>query len=352
MRKTDLNKMIYIENLSNDPCYNLAFEEYVFTKIVKNSGDGEDDGVPVLLLWQNEPSVIIGRYQNTIEEINYDYIKEKGVHVVRRNTGGGAVYHDLGNLNYSLIIPNVEIKVDFKTFTRPLIKALQSQGIPAEQTGRNDIVVEGKKFSGNAQQFFKNRLLHHGTIMFDVDTEAVAKALNVKPGKLESKATKSVRSRVTNLKPYFDAQYGANTDSESICDAMGFKSLLLEWFSKEYNLKEVGLTQQQLAEIEKIKKTKYDTDEWNFGKSPEADVVRGAFFRCGYVEFHFRIQKHKIESVKLVGDFFASREIKELESMMEGCGYNAEEMLKVLRNADLKSYLGDVTAEELIAVIV
>ena len=161
--------MIYIENTNNDPRYNLAFEEYVFLNT--------DYDEPILLLWQNGPAVIVGKYQNTLEEVNYDFIKEKGINIVRRNTGGGAVYHDLGNLNYSFIIPDVQSKIDFKTFTIPVVKALESAGVQAEQTGRNDILVDGKKFSGNAQQFSNHKLLHHGTLMFDVNTDDVAKAL-------------------------------------------------------------------------------------------------------------------------------------------------------------------------------
>lgn len=347
MTNNDSKKIIYIENTSNDPHYNLAFEEYVFNEIAKDNG--ENEGVPILLLWQNEPSVIIGRYQNTIEEINYDYISEHNVNVVRRNTGGGAVYHDLGNLNYSFIIPDVETKIDFKTFTLPIINALRSQGIPVEQTGRNDIVVEGKKFSGNAQQFLRKRLLHHGTIMYDVDTEAVAAALNVKAGKFRSKATKSVKSRVTNLKPYFDAKSEGGSRIENVDD---FKQLLIQWFMKEYEFKEMKLTDEQLNDIRKLKESKYDTHEWTFEKSPEADVIRGDYFRCGYVEFHFVIRQHVISSVKLVGDFFASRDIGELEDMLEGYEYTPEVLLDVLGSADLTSFLGDVTAEELVGVIV
>ena len=242
--------MIYIENNSHDPTYNLAFEEYVFAKTKYDE--------PILLLWQNGPSVIVGKFQNTLEEINYDYIREKGIKVVRRNTGGGAVYHDLGNLNYSFIIPNVEMKVDFKTFTTPIVKALRSYGIDAEQTGRNDILAGGRKFSGNAQQFSGHKLLHHGTLMFDVHMEDVADALNVKAGKFKSKATKSVRSRVTNLKPLFFEQNGGKDMT-----VLEFKKLLLDWFGREYDLKTVELTEEQKKEIELLQKEKFATDRWN-----------------------------------------------------------------------------------------
>lgn len=328
--------MIYIENMGNDPAYNLAFEEYVFSKMNFDE--------PVLLLWQNGPSVIVGKYQNTIEEINYDFIQEHDIKVIRRNTGGGAVYHDLGNLNYSFIIPEVQTKVDFKTFTIPVVKALNAQGIDAVQTGRNDILVDGQKFSGNAQQFRNHRLLHHGTLMFDVNMDNVTKALKVKPGKFKSKATKSVRSRVTNLKPFFDGC--------EVTTAADFKEILLKWFDKEYDLKYIELTHEQQRDILTLREEKYGTDEWNYGHSPKADVVRGDFFRCGQIEFHFSIDKHRIKSVKIMGDFFSTRDITELEKLLRGALYDRESLLLILQAAELDEYFGDVTAEELVDVIV
>ena len=325
--------MIYIENTSTDPHYNLAFEEYVFTVM--------DFREPVLLLWQNEPSVIVGRFQNTLEEINYEFISSNSVHVVRRNTGGGAVYHDLGNLNYSFIIPDVESKVDFKTFTIPVVKALRSKGIDAVQTGRNDIVIGDRKFSGNAQQFKNHTMLHHGTLMFDVETDNAAKALKAKPGKFRSKATKSVRSRMINLKPLLEVETAAE-----------FKLLLKEWFDREYGLDEVKLTPEQLEAVEVLRDTKYASEEWNFGGSPKADVVRGDFFRCGEIVFHFGIDRHRIRSLKITGDFFTGGDIEELEKMFEGVDYRRDALGQVLHNVDLTKYFGDVTEEELLDVIV
>lgn len=325
--------MIYIENTCTDPRYNLAFEEYVFTKT--------DYPEPVLLLWQNAPSVIIGKYQNTLEEINYEYVKEKGIKVVRRNTGGGAVYHDLGNLNYSFIIPDVKSKIDFKTFTIPVVKALRDKGVYAEQTGRNDILVDGQKFSGNAQQFSKNKLLHHGTLMFDVDTEAVSKSLNVKPGKFRSKATKSVKSRVINLKSLLDIETAAD-----------LKKLLLEWFDKEYGLDEVKLNRNDLEMIDLLCKDKYSKDEWNFGMSPKANITRGDYFRCGQIVFNWSIEKHKIKNLKITGDFFTSGNIEEFEKKFCGIEYNKKEIMDVLQETDLANLFGDVTAEELVQIIV
>lgn len=331
--------MIYIENNCTDPAYNLAFEEVVFTET--------DRDEPVLLLWQNSPAVIVGRFQNTVEEINADFIRDNQIPVVRRNTGGGAVYHDLGNLNYSFIIPDVESKVDFRTFTIPVVRALRSLGVEAEQTGRNDILAGGRKFSGNAQQFSRRRLLHHGTLMFDVNMENVAKALQVKEGKFRSRAAKSVRSRVTNLKPLL-TEAGASPDM----DTAGFRELLLSWFSREYELRREELTPGQRQAVQRLKEEKYDSRDWNYGRSPAADIVRGDFFRCGQIEFHFSLKNNRIRGVKITGDFFTSREIGELEELLSGLPYEREAILAALQEADPGSYFGDVTAEELADVIV
>lgn len=330
--------MIYIENENKDPAYNLALEEFVF-------GEKAFDE-PVLMLWQNEPSVIIGRYQNTIEEINYDFIRDRKIHVIRRNTGGGAVYHDLGNLNYSFVIPRAEkMTIDFDTFTAPVIKALRSVGVDAVKSGRNDILAGGRKFSGNAQHISRGRLLHHGTLMFDVNMEDVANALKVKPGKFRSKATKSVRSRVTNLKPLIDKSLGI----ESAAD---FKELLLEHFRKEEGLRTVALSTEQQEKIQNLRTEKYMTDSWNYGRSPAADVVRGDYFSCGQVVFHFSIDAHVITDLKITGDFFSGGDISEFEQAFIGAPYERDALLSVLSKLDIKHYLGDVTAEELLSVIV
>src|SRR5690554_1895283 len=191
--------MYTIINRSTDPRYNLALEEYVLKYL-----DTTED---IILLWQNEPSVIIGRNQNTTEEINATYIKEHNIHVVRRISGGGAVYHDFGNLNFTFVTNNLRENLNnYRKFTEPVIQALNELGVPAEFSGRNDIVVEGKKISGNAQSYHKNRMFHHGTILFNANLEMVAKVLQVSADKIASKGIKSNRSRVTNILPYLKEQ--------------------------------------------------------------------------------------------------------------------------------------------------
>lgn len=325
--------MIYIRNNSNDPFYNLAFEEYFF------KSETIDDAI--LLLWQNGPSVIIGRYQNTIEEINEDFIDKNNINVVRRNTGGGAVYHDYGNLNYSFIVPSEEKKIDFETFTKPVIDALKEMGIEASLAGRNDLVVEGKKFSGNAQYTYNGRLLHHGTLLFDADLSTLDKALKMKKGKIESKSIKSVRSKVTNLKPYFNEDVDVNQ----------FKEKLLEHFYKAENLKEYKVTAEDRKNIETLADEKYRTWKWTYGESPKCNVIRGSRFNSGYIEFRLQIEKGLIVDAYIYGDFFSGKSAYELLDKFKGIEYKREAIEKALKNVDLRAYLGDVSLEELINTI-
>lgn len=325
--------MIYIRNNSNDPFYNLAFEEYFF------KSETIDDAV--LLLWQNGPSVIIGRYQNTIEEINEDFIDENNINVVRRNTGGGAVYHDYGNLNYSFIVPSEDKKIDFETFTKPVIDALREMGIEASLAGRNDLVVEGKKFSGNAQYTYNGRLLHHGTLLFDADLSTLDKALKMKKGKIESKSIKSVRSKVTNLKPYFNEDVDVNQ----------FKEKLLEHFYKSENLKEYKVTAEDRKNIEALADEKYRTWKWTYGESPKCNIIRGSRFNSGYIEFRFQIEKGLIVNAYIYGDFFSGKNAYELLDKFKGIEYKREAIERALKNVDLRAYLGDVSLEELVNII-
>lgn len=325
--------MIYINNDSNDPYYNLALEEYFFKK------DLSDE--PVLLLWQNRPSVIIGRYQNTIEEINEDFVKANNIDVVRRITGGGAVFHDLGNLNYSFIVPAENTMIDFKTFTKPVIHALKKMGIDAIMTGRNDLEVDGKKFSGNAQYLYKNRLLHHGTLLFNSDLTTLDMALRMKKGKIESKSIKSVRSRVTNLKSYFEENIGVYK----------FKDMLLESFKDLYYIEEYKLTNEDSNSIETMKKCKYKTWEWTYGESPKCNVVRSSRFSSGYMEFHFQVEKGKIKQAYLYGDFFSNGNIEELMNNFIDIDYRRDALINMLENINLETYLTGVTSKEIVNTI-
>ncbi len=321
--------MKYIENNSTDPHYNLAFEEYIFKNL-----DKED----FVLLWRNGPSIIVGKNQNTIEEINMDYVKDNNINVVRRVTGGGAVYHDLGNLNFSFITKSQSNLIDFKTYNIPIVRALEKLGVDCELSGRNDIVIDGKKFSGIAQSIIKERVLNHGTLLFDSKLDILSKALNVKRDKIESKGVKSVSSRVTNIKPYVKDEI----------DVLKFKELLLknifEYFNQPVEIYELSHEDQE--NIQRMVDEKYGTWEWNFGYSPEFNFKGYKRFEGGGVEVRLHVVKGRIENCKIYGDFFGKGDIKDLEDKLKGVKYDINQISEELGDVSIEQYLGRITKEE------
>ncbi len=321
-----------ILNDSKDPRFNLALEEYVLKYL-----EDKDDYV---LLWQNENSVIIGRNQNTVEEINTSYVKEHDVSVVRRITGGGAVYHDLGNLNFSFVTKLKDNLNNYEKFTAPVIEALKSLGVPAEFHGRNDIVVDGKKISGNAQSFFKDRMLHHGTILFDANLATVADVLNVKQDKIASKGIKSKRSRVTNIKPYLKEQVSMPE----------FKKTLLEYLLDTDDISKhvYELGKEDLDKIYELMEKRYKRWEWNYGESPDFSIEKAGRYEGGKVEFHFNVKEGRIDDVKIFGDFLGARDISSLEDKVRGLKYDENAFRDALKEEPLEEYFFNITLEDII----
>ncbi|SHJ92963.1 lipoate-protein ligase [Geosporobacter subterraneus DSM 17957] len=325
--------MLYIENKSLDPHFNLALEEYVIRHL--------DLGQNVFMLWQNEPSVIIGRNQNTIEEINAKYIKENQINVVRRLSGGGAVYHDSGNLNFTFIMQDQKDEVNnFRKFTDPVIKVLQSLGIPAEFSGRNDITIEGKKFSGNAQYACNNRLLHHGTILYNSDLSVVQNALNVRIDKIESKGIKSVRSRVTNVAPYLKKPLSIDA----------FKDILVQSIleTNDVSTMTYQLTEQDLEKIQEIMEKRYLTWEWNYGESPAFDMQKIRKYEGGLLDLRVQADNGKITGLRIFGDFFGKYEVSELEQSLTHIQYTEEAVRNLLESVELQKYMHNITVEDFI----
>lgn len=329
--------MKYIKNYSKDPRYNLAFEEYCFKQLPRD----ED----YILLWINGPAIIIGKNQNTLEEVNSEYVKRNGISVVRRVTGGGAVYHDLGNLNFS-IITNADGNsvIDFKKYNLSILKALRSLGVECELSGRNDITIDGKKFSGIAQSIWKDRVLNHGTLLFDTQLDVLSDALNVKQDKIESKGVKSVKSRVTNIKDYLNIEV----------DIDEFRQVLLKSILETEDIESntLELSEEQLGEINKLFEEKYSTWEWNYGHSPAFNYKNYKRFPVGSVEVRLEVKNGNIKESKIYGDFFGTEDIKKLEQRLINLKYDKESLYKDLKDLDIKQYFGNIELEDFINLLI
>ncbi|MFJ7468559.1 lipoate--protein ligase [Peribacillus frigoritolerans] len=328
--------MLFIDNKGiTDPRINLAIEEYA----LKHLNIDET----YLLFYINRPSIIIGRNQNTIEEINSDYVDEKGITVVRRLSGGGAVYHDLGNLNFSFITKDDGDSFhNFKKFTQPVVETLEKLGIHAELSGRNDILAEGKKISGNAMFSTKGRMFSHGTLLFQSEMDHIVSALKVKKDKIESKGIKSIRSRVGNIADFLKEPMSVDE----------FRSFLLQNIFKDSGeVTEYVLTETDWEKIHEISEDRYQNWEWNYGKSPKFNLQNSHRFPVGSVDIRLEVNRGIIENCKIYGDFFGVGEVADIERKLTGIRYEKEAISRVLDEIDVRHYFGNVTKEEILALI-
>lgn len=326
--------MKYIDWKETDPQKNLAFEEYVFNQMDKDES--------YFLLWQNDNAVIVGKHQNTIEEINQEYIKENDIKVVRRLSGGGAVYHDLGNLNFTFIVNEAgQEQFDFQTFTLPLVEALKTLGVNAEFNSRNDLAIDGKKFSGNSQYAKRGRILHHGTILFNSNLATIQSALKVKQDKIESKGIKSVKSRVTNIVDYLDEDYTLED----------FKAALLKAMFENENLEMITLLEEEIQAIEQLKTEKYATWDWNYGKSPRYNLRKERKCDFGLITVLLQVEKGEIKELHFYGDYFGNGDIQELETLLIGVKPTEEALSEILKEVVLSDYINGLDVKTLIDLI-
>lgn len=330
--------MRFIDNKGiTDPYINLAIEEYVLNNF------GEED--TYLLFYINEPSIIVGRNQNSIEEINTDYVEKKGIKVVRRLSGGGAVYHDEGNLNFSFITKDDgESFHNFAKFTEPVVKALNSIQVPAELIGRNDLLIEGRKFSGNAQFSTKGRMFSHGTLMLDSNIEHIVSALNVNQEKIESKGIKSIKSRVANINEFLDEKLSMQA----------FKELILKSIFEVDEMKDVPeyvLSEEDWKNIHEISKNRYQKWDWNYGKSPAYNKKASHKFPSGLLDVRLDVRKGIIENCTIYGDFFGLGDVSELEKKLIGVKHDKQSIEEAIKDCDIPYYLGKITSEEFINLI-
>jgi lipoate-protein ligase A len=273
-----------------------------------------------------------------------DYTREHGIHVVRRLSGGGAVYHDIGNLNFSFLTKDDgKSFANFRKFTEPVIQALHQLGVPAELSGRNDILVDGKKVSGNAQFSRRGRMFSHGTLMLDVDLEVVSHALQVKKDKIQSKGIKSVRSRVANISEFLPTPITMSA----------FRSFLLDFIFAGINpIPEYVLTDADWKKIEEISKRRYQNWDWNFGESPAFNVQQRKRFPIGVIDIRLDVAEHGIiDNCKIYGDFFGVGDVADIEQCLIGVRYDREALEQALANIKISHYFGNISKTEFLDLI-
>lgn len=323
--------MLYVDNGNlTDPRLNLALEEYLLREISTPQ--------PILLFYINEPSVIIGRNQNTIEEIDTSYVQERGIHVIRRLSGGGAVYHDLGNLNFSFITDGKDNLHDFARFTEPVIAVLRDLGVDAELRGRSDIFANGKKISGNAQYATTTRMFSHGTLLFDTDLGEMLRTINPRQVEIESKAVQSVRNFVANIRELLPQDM----------TIANLKTTLLRGMFGSGTAPQLALSPSDWAAVERLADARYRTWEWNIGRSPQYNVRKSERLPAGKIDARIQVSQGRIESVRLFGDFNGPRPVSELERALVDVPYERDRLLLVLQDVDVNAFFGQMTTEEFV----
>ena len=324
--------MLLINNTNTNAYFNLAMEEY----FLKNTNED------IFLLWQNENSIIVGKNQNTLSEINYDYVKENNIKVVRRLSGGGAVFHDLGNINFTFISCNDNSFSDFKKFTMPIVEALKELNVHAEFSGRNDLLIDGQKFSGNAQYNYKNKVMHHGTLLFSSEINDLSNALKVKPSKFQGKSVKSVKSRVTNISSHLDKKM----------TVLEFKDYLMDFINKrDENSHFYELNDKDVESINKLVEEKYSTWEWNFGYSPKYSLYNEVKYPGGNLEFSLYVHDGLIKDIKFFGDFFGKEDISFIENKLRNVKHNEYSIKSALEDVDINNYFLNCNIDILVSGI-
>ena len=322
--------MRLLVNHQTDPAYNLALEELL-------ASESRED---MLMLWRNDNAIIVGRNQNTAAEIDADFVRVNHIQVVRRMTGGGAVYHDLGNINYTIIAPGRQLEQEaFSRNAAVIVKVLKSYGLDAKFQGRNDILLDGRKVSGSAKCVLNDRTLFHGTLLFDADLSVLTRALTPDESKIASKGIKSVRSRVANIREYlpqFDRETFFADLQSRLAEQLGvFTEAIPEKL-------------QRAAEI--LAQQKYRTWEWNYGSVMTYAYNWKARFACGGVEICFNVKDNLIADMKITGDFFGSRDVAELAAKFNGVRPERNALLAVIAPVDIGNYIHGITADEFISL--
>ena len=326
--------MRYLKNDCTDPHWNMAFDEFCLESLPLDE--------PLFYLWQNAPAVIIGLNQNAYNEVNLKYLKENGITLARRVTGGGAVYHDLQNLNYTIVGRSRDLERDCPGYMHYIIDALRSLDVKAELSGRNDIMVDSRKVSGYAKRVYRDRLMVHGTLMYDVDLDALTRALAVDGSKLQAAGIASVRSRVANLKDYLPQFH----------DIKELQTALEDRLSRGHRDSQFELSESDYDSIRSIRERKFATWEWIYSRSPRASRnVRAKFPSCGTVEVSLSVERGLITQLDFGGDFLGNLPAEELAKSLTGCRFESGEVCKVLTCKGVENYFDGVAPEGLARLI-
>ncbi len=324
-----------IHNKNTDAYFNLACEEY----FLKNKND------EIFMLWQNASAIIVGYHQNTISEIDYEFVRKNNIKVVRRLTGGGAVYHDLGNVNFTFIenIDSAQAKTaSFQKYIQTIIKILNTFGIDAKFEGRNDITIDAKKISGNSEIIFENRIMHHGTLLFNSNLDVLISSLNSNPYKYADKGVKSIKSRVTNIMEHIQVPINVDTFMSKI---------LNEIANLNPNSIKYDLSSEDTKHIQQLRDSKYLTSEWNYGQSPKYNFHKVTKIPSGVYQIYLTIKLNQIESIKIYGDFFSIADISNIENKLIGVEYNKDSVEKALLDMDFSEYFVNTTLYDFITCL-
>jgi lipoate---protein ligase len=325
--------MLCIFNPNTDPAFNLATEEY----FLKNFDD------EVFMLWRNHNALVVGKHQNTLSEINASFVRERKIKVIRRLSGGGTVFHDLGNLNFTFIMNGEGEKlIDFRKYTLPILEVLQRMGVTAKFEGRNDLTIDGRKFSGNAEHIHKNRVLHHGTLLFSSHMNDLANALNAREEKFRDKSVKSVRSRVTNISEHL---------AEPM-EVMEFAQRIMEHIQEMYQDSILyNLSAFDIEQIELLKTSKYDTWEWNYGYSPAYNFAQSVRTAGGTIDVAMDVERGVIKDLVFFGDFFNRRDPDELKALLINRRHDREDVSNALQGVAVEEYFAGATLGEILHLL-
>ena len=325
--------MMYIKCDSTDACFNFALEKYAMDEL--------DAAKEYFMFWRTTPTLMTGRYQNTLSEINMPFAKAHRINIVRRITGGGTIYTDPNGWQFSFIVKDPGTRlIEFETFTKPILDALQALGVDARKSGRNDLTIDGRKFSGNAQYVRKSVVLHHGSLLFDTDLENLVRALSVDDEKIVSKGIQSVRQRVTNIAEYL----------KEPMTSLEFRDVMLSFLLRGMDTYE--LTRQDIERVMEIKKAQFDSWEWNFGKNPQFNITKEGRFAGGKLTVQSFVENGLITEIHFYGDFFAQEGLDLLEQKLAGCPYREEDVLNILKKEQAQNLFFQIMLDEIFRCII